>query len=197
MQTPRGIGDNHLSYGKEQHFERVRTLRRDIQASRNVHLVVEYLALSSNSRWNQMLVQNLQNIVADVCEFGLDLIAIGLDLLDLGSVALGLLFLLNGRNDSPRSPTSTDNLPVQGQLPYSSFSRIQPYILVCHREQVALLDGQLNTKLYKQKSELCCIGSSVGLPDLGHILHVCYLCSEMDVSTQWCAETAVVRTISS
>lgn len=60
-----------------------------------IHLVVENLRFASLSGWNEVLVKNAQNVVADVGELGLDLGAVRLDLGDLGIVALGLLLLLN------------------------------------------------------------------------------------------------------
>ena len=72
--------------------------------------MVEYLALACLGRGDQVLVEHVEDIVADIRELGLDLVPVGLDLANLGLVALALLLLLNGGNDSPGCTTSSDDL---------------------------------------------------------------------------------------
>lgn len=73
-----------------------------------------------------MFVQNVQNIAADVTQFLLNLAAVGADHFQFVVGALWLLLLLDGGDNTPRRPPRAD------------------HILVRHREQIALLDGQLH-----------------------------------------------------
>lgn len=59
-----------------------------------------------------MLVENLENIFADLAELLLDGDTVILDELDLGLVAFGLFLLLNGRHNSPTGTASTDDILV-------------------------------------------------------------------------------------
>lgn len=72
-----------------------------------------------------MLLEDVEDVFADLCELALDLLSIGPDHGDLGLVALGLFLLLDGRDDAPAGTTGSD------------------YVLVSYGEQVALFDGQL------------------------------------------------------
>lgn len=65
------------------------------------HLVVEDLALTSLSRGNEVLIENSEDIIADIGKFSFDLVSVRLDLFNLSSVAFGLLLLLDGGDDSP------------------------------------------------------------------------------------------------
>ena len=87
--------------------------------------MVEDLALASGGRGDEVLVQDVEDVLADLGELGLDLLAVGLDHRDLGLVALGLLLLLDGGDDAPRGTAGTND------------------VLVGDREKVALLDGEL------------------------------------------------------
>ena len=78
----------------------------------NKHLVVENLRLSALSRRNQVLVKNLKDIFTDLGELGLDLLTVFFNESDLGLIALGLFFLFNGGDDSPRRAASTDDVLV-------------------------------------------------------------------------------------
>lgn len=60
-----------------------------------LHLVVEDLGLASLGGLDKVLVQNLEDIIANAGEFGLDLLAVLLDQSNLRFIALGLLLLLN------------------------------------------------------------------------------------------------------
>ena len=49
----------------------------------------------------KVLVEDLEDVVADLTELALDLLTVLLDLGDLARVALGLFFLLDGADDAP------------------------------------------------------------------------------------------------
>lgn len=91
-----------------------------------LHLVVEDLGLAALGRLDKVLVENLEDIVADLGKLGLDLLAVLLDESDLGLVALGLLLLLNRGDDSPRGTAGTDD------------------VLIGDRQEITLLNGELN-----------------------------------------------------
>lgn len=92
----------------------------------HAHLMVEDLRFTAVSRGNQVLVENLEDVIADLGEFSLDLLAVLLDEGDLGLVALGLFFLFNGGDDSPRRTAGTDD------------------VLVGNREEIPLLNRELD-----------------------------------------------------
>jgi hypothetical protein len=87
--------------------------------------VVEDLGLAGPSGRNQVLVKNIENIVANLGELCLDLLSVLLDESNLGRVALRLLLLLNRSNYPPRGTAGTDD------------------ILVGDGKKVTLLDGQI------------------------------------------------------
>lgn len=89
------------------------------------HLVVENLGLAGLGRRNQVLVKNIEDIVADLSKLGLDLLSVLLDESNLGRVALGLLLLLDRSDYSPRGTTGAND------------------VFVGNRQKVALLDGQV------------------------------------------------------
>ena len=90
-----------------------------------VHLVVEYLRLASCGRGDEVLVENVEDILADLGKLTLDLLPVALDHLDLDLVALRLLLLLDGGDDSPGRTARTND------------------VLIRHRQEIALLDGEL------------------------------------------------------
>lgn len=49
----------------------------------NIHLVVENLGLASLGLWDQALIENIEDILADLLEFGLDLLAVIADSADV------------------------------------------------------------------------------------------------------------------
>ena len=98
-------------------------------SSENVHLVVEDLGLAGGSVGDKALVQDVKDILADLLELGLDLVAVLLDGGDVLVGALGLLLLLDGGNDAPRGTAGADD------------------VLVGNAEEVALIDGQLTANL--------------------------------------------------
>lgn len=72
-----------------------------------------------------MLVENLQDVVADLGKFRLDLDPVLLDEADLRAVALGLLLLLDRGDDPPRGTPGADD------------------VLVGDGKKVALLNGKV------------------------------------------------------
>ena len=92
--------------------------------SNPLHLVVEDLGLAALSRGDQVAIEALENVLADLGQLGLDLLAVLLDKTNLGLVALGLLLLLDGGDDSPGRAASTDD------------------VLVGNGKEISLLDGE-------------------------------------------------------
>jgi len=91
----------------------------------DVHLVVKYLGLARGGGGNEVLVENVEDIIADLGELGLDLESVLLNETDLRRVALGLLLLLDGRDDSPRGTAGAND------------------VLVGNGKEVALLNGKV------------------------------------------------------
>ena len=81
-----------------------------------------------------MLVKDVEDVLADLGELTLDLLPVTLDHGNLSFVALGLLLLLDGGDDAPRSTAGTD------------------HVLVGDGQKVALIDGELAANL--QTSQL-------------------------------------------
>lgn len=77
------------------------------------HLVVEDLGFASLRLGDQGLVQNIQYILTDLLQFSLDLLAVITDDVDVLLRALGLLLLLDRRNDTPRGTAGTDDVLVR------------------------------------------------------------------------------------
>lgn len=91
--------------------------------------MVENLGLASGGVGDEALVQDIENVLADLLELELDLAAVLLDGGDVLVRALGLLLLLNGGDDAPRGTASADN------------------VLVGNAEEVALVNGELTAQL--------------------------------------------------
>lgn len=91
-----------------------------------LHLVVEDLGLAALSGLDEVLVQNLEDVIADLRQLGLDLLAVLLDQSDLGLVAFGFLLLFNRGDDSPRGTAGTND------------------VLVGDRQEIPLLNSELN-----------------------------------------------------
>lgn len=89
-----------------------------------LHLVVEDLALAALGRGDEVLIEDGKDVFADVGKLGFNFLAVGLDQRDLGFVAFGLFFLLDRRNDAPRSAARAD------------------HVFVRHREEVTFFDGE-------------------------------------------------------
>jgi hypothetical protein len=101
----------------------------------NSHLVVEDLGLAGLGLGNQGLVQDVQDILADLLQLGLDLLAVVADDSDVLLGALRLLLLLDGGDDAPRGTAGTDN------------------VLVRNGKQVTLVNSELATDLESVSQE--------------------------------------------
>ena len=63
--------------------------------------MVEDLGLAALSRGDKVAVKALEDVLADLAELGLDLLAVLADGANVLVGALGLLLLLDGRDNSP------------------------------------------------------------------------------------------------
>lgn len=91
--------------------------------------MVENLRLAGSGVGDEGIIENIENVLADLLKLELDLGAVLLDGRDVLIGALGLLLLLDRGDDAPRSATGTDD------------------VLVGDAEEVALVDGELTTEL--------------------------------------------------
>ncbi len=94
-----------------------------------LHLVIEDLGLSSGGRRDQMMIEDVEDIVANTRKLLFDPGPVVLDLHDMPFMPLVLFLLLNGRDDAPGGTAGTDD------------------ILVGNRKEVALLNRELNIQL--------------------------------------------------
>lgn len=91
--------------------------------------MVEDLALARLGLGDQGVVKDVENILADLLELGLNLLAV---VADDGNVLVGtllLLLLLDRGDDAPRGTSGTDD------------------VLVGDREEVTLVNGKFTTDL--------------------------------------------------
>ena len=102
----------------------------------DAHLVVEDLGLARLGLGDERVVEDVEDILADLLKLGLDLLAVVADGADVLLRALGLLLLLDGRNDAPRRASGADN------------------VLVGDRQKVALVNGELT-------GDLCCVSRAL------------------------------------
>jgi hypothetical protein len=91
--------------------------------------VVEDLGLSGLSLGDQGLIQNVENILADLLQFGLDLLTVVTDGGNVLISALGFLFLLDRGDDAPGGTSCANN------------------VLVGNREKVSLVNGKFPAQL--------------------------------------------------
>lgn len=91
--------------------------------------MVKDLGLASLGLGNEGLVEDVENVLADLFKLGLDLLAVLADDLDVLVRALLLFLLLNRGDDAPRRTPGADD------------------VLVGDRKQVALVDGEFTTDL--------------------------------------------------
>jgi hypothetical protein len=94
--------------------------------------VVEDLGLAALGRGDEVLLEDLKDVFADLAELGLDLLTVLLDQADLGLVALALLLLLDGGDDAPRGTAGAND------------------VLVGNGKQVALVYGELAANLSRR-----------------------------------------------
>lgn len=95
----------------------------------NLHLVVEDLGLSSLGLGDESLVEDVEDILADLLQFGLDLLAVVTDNANVLIGTLGLLLLLDGGDDAPGGTTGAND------------------VLVGDGQKVTLVDSELTTNL--------------------------------------------------
>ena len=79
---------------------------------KHLHLVVEDLGLSGLGLGNEGLVKDVEDILADLLELELDLLAVLADDGDVLLRALLLLLLLDRGNDAPGCTAGTDDVLV-------------------------------------------------------------------------------------
>lgn len=91
--------------------------------------MIEDLRLARLSLRDERVIKNLQNILANTLEFGLDLLAVFTDGADMFLRTFALLLLLDGGNYAPRSTSGADD------------------ILVSDREKVAFVDSEFAANL--------------------------------------------------
>ena len=96
----------------------------------DAHLVVENLRLARLGLGDERLVKDVQDILADLLELGLDLLAVVTDGANVLLRALGLLLLLNRGDDAPRGTSCADD------------------VLVGDGQEVALVNGELTADLH-------------------------------------------------
>lgn len=94
-----------------------------------IHLVIEHLGLSGFGLWDERIVEDIEDVLTDFLEFGLNLLTIVTDGRNVFVGALGLFLLLDGGNDAPGSTSSSDD------------------ILVGNGEEVSLVDSELSAQL--------------------------------------------------
>jgi hypothetical protein len=91
--------------------------------------VVEDLGLAGSSIGDQAVIQNVQDILADLLKLELNLVTVVADGANVLIGAFGLLLLLDGGDDAPRGTSRADD------------------VLVGDREEVALVDSELTAQL--------------------------------------------------
>ena len=96
--------------------------------------MVEDLGLARLGLWNQGLIQDIEDILADLLEFGFDLLTIVSDSRNVLVGALGLLLLLDRRDYAPGSTSSADN------------------VLVSDGQKVSLIDCKFSAQLQRASS---------------------------------------------
>lgn len=79
---------------------------------KHVHLVVEDLALASLGLGDEALVENVEDILADLLKLELDLLAVLANDADVLLGALGLLLLLDAGDDAPGGTAGADDVLV-------------------------------------------------------------------------------------
>lgn len=124
----------------------------DVAVVVTLHLVVEDLGLAGAGVGDEVGVDEVEDVTADLVELALDGGDVLLDLLDLGVVAAALLLLLDGGDDSPGGTTGADD------------------VLVGDAEKVALLNAELDVHLGDLLHVLDHLVVTLGLlGELGHV----------------------------
>ena len=92
--------------------------------------MVENLAFTGLGLGDKALVEHVKDILADLLQLRLDLLAVVADDTDMLVGAFSLLLLLDAGDDAPRGTTGADD------------------VLVCDGKEVALVNGEFTTDLY-------------------------------------------------
>lgn len=111
--------------------------------------MVENLGLSRLSSRKQVVVQNVQNVLANLSQLRFDLVSVTLDLFHVSGISLGFLLLFNGGDDAPAGTTASND------------------ILVSDRKEVAFFDGEFSSNLFMgedmgQGRMMCVVRKQVG-----------------------------------
>ena len=123
--------------------------------------MVEDLGLAGLGLGDERLVEDVEDILADLLELGLDLLAVVADGANVLLGALGLLLLLDRGDDAPRGTSCADN------------------VLVGDGQKVALVNGELTGDLSRllacvsgepAVASACSRGSGCGRAYLGDFL---------------------------
>lgn len=132
------------------------------------HLIVEDLGLASLGLGDKSLIQNVQDILANLLQLFLDLLTVFTHGAKVLLVTFRLLLLLDGGDDAPGGTAGAD------------------HVLVGNREKVAFIDSELATDLKLCQSWLNSkgFGSPVGHGDMMvscHTLATSYLTISMEL----------------
>lgn len=77
------------------------------------HFVIEDLGLARGSRGDEVLFKNVEDVLADLGELGLNFFPVCFDHGDLGFIALALLLLLDGRHDAPACAARSNHVLIR------------------------------------------------------------------------------------
>jgi hypothetical protein len=141
--------------------------------------VVEDFGLSRLSLWDQGLIQDIEDILADLLELGLDLLTVVADSRNMLIGTLGLFLLLDRRDYAPGSTSSTND------------------VLVGNRQKVSLVNGEFSAQLHHALSALNyynVVGYVERVAYLGNLLHVCnHLIVTLGLLAEPCEEGLAVN----
>jgi hypothetical protein len=83
-----------------------------MEGRRDAHLVIEDLGLPGLGLGDEGLIEDVQDILADLLKLGLNLLSVFADSADVLVRALGLLLLLDRGDDAPRGTACADDVLV-------------------------------------------------------------------------------------
>lgn len=93
--------------------------------------MIEDLGLARLGLWNQGLIQDIEDILADLLEFGFDLLTVVADSRNVLVGTLGLLLLFDRRDYAPGSTSGADN------------------VLISDGQKVSLINGKFSAQLQR------------------------------------------------
>lgn len=138
--TRRDNGGSHPSWRRKQVSATQTAAGRNIGRGLVLHLVVEDLGLARLGLGDQGVVEHVEDILADLLEFLLNLLSVLANGGDVLVRALGLLLLLDRRDDAPRGTSCAND------------------VLVGNGKQVALVYGELAANL--SRCQYCALPQS-------------------------------------